>query len=206
MWLVDLYDLIDGLAVPQWVKDALAQELVDRWGIPDVPANIDAFPASLLTGLTSPWFDQRSVNLYYSNPFEFAWQVEDGFLRLLPSVNIQAGQGTTVAPDFKARLFLGKTDWIDIWANVKAKVSTVRIFDLAPNHKYTRNPGVYTIKYHGDPENEWIMIDLNDTLLSFNQIYIAWVLFETDDTFYLRKYKIFSNSAGWTSGTQERYN
>ena len=50
------------------------------------------------------------------------------------------------------------------------------------------------------------MIDLNDTLLSFNQIYIAWVLFETDDTFYLRKYKIFSNSAGWTSATQERYN
>lgn len=206
MWLVDLYDLIDGLAVPQWVKDALFRELADRWGVPDLADAIDAFPAPLLTGLTTHWFDQRSANLYYSDPFQLAWQVEDGFLKLVPSVNIQAGQGATITPEFKARLYLGNTDWIDIWANIKAKVKTVRLYDLGANHKYTRSPGVSTIKYHGDPANEWIMINLNGTELGFNQFYIAWILFETDDTFYLRKYKIWSNSSGWTGATQGRYN
>ena len=206
MWLVDLYDLIDGLPVPRWVRDALIRELADRWGVPDLADAIDAFPAPLLTGLTSDWFNQRSVNLHYSNPFELAWQVEDGFLTLVPSVNIQAGQGVTVTPDFKARLFFGDTDWIDIWATIKAQVKTVRLYDLGLNHQYTRNPGVHTIKYHGDPINEWIMIDLNDTVLGFNQFYIAWILFETDNTFYLRKYKIWSSYTGWTGATQERYN
>lgn len=208
MWLVDLYDLIDGLPIPNWVKGALERELGDRWGLPDVADSIDAFPAALLGGLSSDWFDQRSVNLYYSNPFEFAWQVDDGFLTLLPSVNIQAGQGATVSPDFKARFFLGASDWIDLWSNIKTKVTTVRVFDLAGYHQYTidPNPAVYTIKYHGDPASEWIAIDLKGVKLNFNQIFIAWVLFETDHTFYVRKYKIFTNSTGWTFATNERYN
>ena len=206
MWLMDLYDLIDGLPVPGWVKEALFRELAERWGVPDLADAIDAFPAPLLTGLTNHWFDQRSVNLHDANPFELAWRVEEGFLALVPSVNVQAGYGNTVAPEFKARLLLSNTDWIGLWSTIKAKVKTVRIYDLGGNHKYTRNPGVYTIKYHGDALNEWIAVDLQGTALNFNQFYIAWVLFQTDDTFYLRTYKIWSNSTGWTGATRERYN
>jgi hypothetical protein len=200
MWLSDLYTLIDGLPVPTWVKDALRNQLGTRWGIPG-PDNLDAFPAALLSGLTSPWFDQRSVNLSTANPFQFAWQVNAGSLQLTPSVNIQAGQGATVSPDFKSRLFLASnTDWIDFWSNIKAKVRTVRVFTLAGGPLYTANPtNVSTIKYHGNPSTEWIMIDLQGTLLNFNQVYIVWVLFETDDTFYSREYKLVSNnSSGWT--------
>lgn len=202
IWLVDLYDLIDALPIPAWVKDALDRELGERWGIPGLADNLDAFPASLLEGLTSHWFDQRSVNLYEVNPFELAWQVEDGFLTLLPSVNIKAGQGSTVAPDFKARLWpWDSTDWIDLWSNIKANVSSVRIFTLGGTSLYSVSPNVYTIKYHGDPVNEWIMINLHGKKIGVGPIYIAWILFEIDQTFYSREYKLPTTVSGWVSST-----
>jgi hypothetical protein len=199
LWLIDLYDLIQGLPVPQWVKDALVQELANRWGVPDLAQAIEAFPAPLLQGLTTPWLDQRSVNLYYTNPFELAWRVGSGFISLIPSVNLQAGQGTTVGPDFRCRLYLSwDTDWFDVWSNIKATVTTVRVFDLAGHQLYVANPGVSTIKYHGDPNTEWITFDLHGTQLNYGQLFIAWALFDTDDTFYLRKYTIQAGNSGWT--------
>lgn len=205
MWLLDLKDWIDDLSVPDWVTLIVRHELERRWGIPDLDDNVDAFPASLVKGITTPFLDQRSVNFYYSNPFEFAWGVEDGFLVLTPSVNFQAGQGATVGPDFKTRLFLGDTDWLDIWSNIKAKVATAGVFSVAGYLRYRVDPGVYTIKYHGNPQTEWIAINLNDSRLAFNQIYFVWVLFEIDRTFYVRKYRVLSGANVW-HGAAEGYN
>lgn len=207
MWLIDLNEMIDDLRIPAWARAALRHELGRRWGIPD-PDNIDAFPASLVKGLSSPFFDERSVNWYFQNPFAFGWQVEDGFLVLTPSVNIQAGYGPYAAPEFKTRLVLGEdTDWLDVWSTIKARVKTVRVFTIALDPLYHVDPpDRRTVKYQGNPATEWIMLDLGGTRLGFPQIYIVWVLFEIDKTFYVRKYKLATGNLDWFPATSERYN
>lgn len=209
MWLVDLFELIDGLPLPGWVKDALDRELGQRWGIPDLVDNLDAFPAPLLEELRTEFIEQRSVYLHPTNPFELAWQVDDGFLTLIPSVNLQSGYGAAVTPTFKARLWAwsADTDWLDIWANLEAKVSKVLIFDISGYiNYYNLSPGVDTIKYRGDPDNDWIMIDLGDKkIYPSTNIYLVWILFEIDHTFYSREYKLPSATTGFT-GSVGGYN
>jgi hypothetical protein len=43
-------------------------------------------------------------------------------------------------------------------------------------------------------------------LSPFPQIYIVWVLFEIDKTFYVRKYTVATGNLDWFPATSERYN
>lgn len=187
MWLMDLLDEIDALPIPQWLKDALAEHFGPWADLTYLEGQIMLFPSQLLGDLTSEWFDQRSANLYYSNPFELGWQVDDGYITLKPSVNVQAGQGATVGPDFKARICWGaNTDYLDLWSNIKAEVKEARVFNIAGGPLYTvEDPGVWTVKYHGDP-SEWIWIDLEGTATSWTGVHPTWILFEIESTFYMR--------------------
>lgn len=213
MTILDLYDwienldFIDGLPVPAWVRAALKRELGERWSLPDLRDGIETFPSTLVACFSNPFLDQRSLNLHLADPVGLAWRVEEGALVLVPSVNLQSGIGATVTPDFRARLFLASnTDWLDIWSNIRAKVRTARVYNVAGNLLYRLDPGVYSVKYRDNPFAEWIMIDLKGTRLGYQQVYFVWALFEIDHTFYLRKYTVATSSTGWTLASSEGYN
>ncbi len=193
MWLTDLLDLINGLGFPAWVKQALVDAFGPWADLNYIEGQIDLFPAALLTGIGGEWFDQRSINFDQTNPFEIGWRVEDGFVELLPSANVQAGISGTVAPQFNARLKDDDDDGpesISLWSNIEATVKKIRIFNIAGIQVYELDPDVKTIKSQGN-EDDVIHFTLEGENLTPTGAFPTWILFEINETFYLRKYIIF---------------
>ncbi len=202
-FLTDLQAQIDALPIPAWLKTALANEYIPRFGVFGHIHNFIMYPSLLLGKLSSPWFDERTIALDPGNTFSLGWSVVPGALVLKPSARIRSGSinfgSVWTTPTFWVRLVRDAStngwDYCDIHANIKATVrelivytvSGTRIYDVLPNFTLVSQPGPLAGWTKRGGKDEWIApIWLQGTVLSTNAGSFVWALFEIRDTFYTR--------------------
>jgi len=167
-FLTNLPALVQLLPLDQRLKDAIVQAYNSL--------NLVMYPAKLLSQITTPWLDQRRVNV---TNLSLGWQVAPGILRLIPGATLNSN-----VPLLWVGLwgFQGD-DYLVVLSNIKVTVSQGIIVPLS---------GTPTI-WQGSPnqicpKGESIWINLGDVGIGSGDAPVARIIYKTSDTFYVREY------------------
>jgi|GEM_PF-6505522 len=177
-FLTNLQSSLDGVSgLPSWVKTNIMSNFNTRgWTM---------YPSKLLDTLSSQWFKKRGLSITV-NDLALGWQVTTGALKLVVSIPM-----TATAPTFSAMAYLNAV--VLKSNNIDVTVDEVRLYTIAQDliASWTNDvpiikSGLYywSIGYSIAP-----------------QYVIVWVLFKTQDTFYVREFRCPAGQETWGSVT-----
>jgi len=168
-FLTNLQTTLDAVtpALPSWVKTNIIANFDTRgWTV---------YPSRLLDTFSSQWFKERGLSISI-NDLALGWQVEKGVLKLTISIPMTASVPIFYA-DVPVNNVRIKSAYIDVI------VDEVRLYPLTgstPIKTWTDDvilsknvSKLWSVGYDLAPTN-WVLV---------------WVLFRTENTFYVRKFK-----------------
>lgn len=173
-FLTNLQATLDAVTpvLPSWVKTNIISNYDTRgWTV---------YPSKLLDTLSSQWFTQRGLAVNINN-LALGWEVISGALKLTVSIPM-----TSTAPRFYAQIAYNQNNdpAVKIHSyNINVTVDEVRIYDVAANHVQTWTDDKSLIK----GVTQWWYTNFVPSPTAF---YFVWILFRTDNTFMVRKFKV----------------
>lgn len=172
--LTDLPNVVQALPIDQWLKNALfaaynSLELV-------------MYPSKLIEEISDfDWLNQRRILV---TDLALSWSVEPDLLKLAVSTTVNSA-----LPTFHASLSEYYHD-MGVLSNIEVTVVSAVIAEFGSGDIiWESDPNVIC------PKNGSIYIPTGNLELS-PTFYFIWVHFTIDDTFYIRKFKVFPGS-GW---------
>jgi hypothetical protein len=172
-FLTNLQAILDAVApvLPLWVKSNIVSNFNSLgWTV---------YPSKLIDQLNTAWFAQRGLAINITN-LALGWEAAAGTLRLTISVPM-----TATGPRFYAQFAADQHGYPAVIVksyDIDVTVDEVRIFDLVPNNIQTWTDNVLLPK----GAVRWWYTDFTPNP---TQLYFIWILFRTDNTFMVRKFK-----------------